>query len=87
MAAALYHELGYNVIVMLSSKLKHAAIGIETKENWLDIIKPENPDSIMKEYNGRKYLYCETTGDGYRIGHIKENESIQDFDIIGEIEA
>ena len=85
LTAALFHELGYNVIVMLSQKLQHAAIGIEGKEEWLNAIKPENPESIVREYNNKKYLYCETTGDGYRIGHIKDNESIQDFETIIEI--
>lgn len=87
LTAALFHELGYNVIVMLSQKLQHAAIGIEGKDEWLKAIKPEYPDSIVREYNNKKYLYCETTGDGYRIGHIKENDSIQDFETIVEIKA
>jgi len=87
LTAALFHELGYNVIVMLSQKLGHAAIGIELKEEWLDVIKPENPERVVREYNGKRYLYCETTGDGYKIGHIKENDSIQDFETIVEINA
>lgn len=87
LSAAILHELGYNVIVMLSQKLQHAAIGIEMKEEWLSIIMPENTESIVKEYNGRKYIYCETTGDGFRVGHIKENDSIQDFNTIVEIKA
>ena len=87
LTAALFHELGYNVIVMLSKKLQHAAIGIEGKEEWLNTIKPENSENIIREYNDKKYLYCETTGDGYRIGHIKENDSIQDFETIVEIKA
>ena len=38
LTAALFHELGYNVIFMLSEKLEHAAIGVEYKEEWLDQI-------------------------------------------------
>ena len=87
LTAALFHELGYNVIVMLSQKLQHAAIGIEGKDDWLNIINPANPDSVLREYNGKKYVYCETTGDGFRIGHIKENDSINDFETIVEIKA
>lgn len=87
LSVALFHELGYNVIFMLSQKLGHAAIGIELKEEWLDVIKPENPESVVRDYNGKRYLYCETTGDGYKIGHIKENDSIQDFETIVEIPA
>ena len=75
------------MFVMLSQKLQHAAIGIEMKEEWLNIIMPENPESVIKEYNSRKYIYCETTGDGYRIGHIRQTDTIQDFDTIVEIKA
>ena len=85
LTAALFHELGYNVIIMLSQKLGHAAIGIELKEEWLNEIKADNPERVVREYNGKRYLYCETTGDGYKIGHIKDNESIQDFETIVEI--
>ncbi|MCM1292069.1 MAG: hypothetical protein NC111_04515 [Bacteroides sp.] len=87
LTAALLHELGYNVIIMLSTKLKHAAIGVEGKSDWLPVIKPDDPQRVAREYNGRTYLYCETTGDGYRVGHIKDNESIQDFDTVVEIDA
>lgn len=85
LTAALFHELGYNVIFILSQKLGHAAIGVELKEGWLDVIKPESPERVVREYNGKRYLYCETTGDGYKIGHIKENDSIQDFETIVDI--
>lgn len=85
LTAALFHELGYNVIVMLSSKLQHAAIGIESKPEWLKAINPVDISAVQREYDGKKYLYCETTGDGFRIGKIKENESIQDFETIVEI--
>ena len=87
LTAALFHELGFNVIIMLSQKLQHAAIGIEYKEEWLPNIKVEDKETVIREYNGRKYLYCETTGDGYRVGQIKENSSIQDFETIVEINA
>ena len=87
LTAALFHELGYNVVVMLSQKLGHAAIGIELKDEWLDVIKPDNPERVVREHNGKRYLYCETTGYGYKIGHIKENDSIQDFETIVEVPA
>lgn len=87
LTAALFHELGYNVIMMLSTKLGHAAIGIECKEEWLSSIKNSNIDQVMREYNGKNYLYCETTGDGFRIGQIEDNSSIHDFETIVEIKA
>ncbi len=85
LTAALFHELGYNVIIMLSEKIGHAAIGVELKEEWLKDIKVEEEERVVREYNGKRYLYCETTGDGYKIGHIKEGDSIQDFETIIEL--
>jgi len=85
LTTALFHCLGYNVVFMLSQKLGHAAIGLEVNDEWLDDIKPDNIERIILPYNGRRYVYCETTGDGYRIGHINENDSILDFETIVEI--
>ena len=85
LTAALFHELGYNVIIMLSQKIGHAAIGVECKEEWLDNIESEKQEKVIRKYRGKNYLYCETTGDGYKIGNIKENDSIQDYETIVEI--
>lgn len=86
LTAALFHSLGYNVIFMLSpEKLKHAAIGIEAKEEWLHEINVDDLDTVLREYNGKRYLYCETTGDNFTVGKIKEGDSIQDFESIVEI--
>lgn len=85
LTCALYHSLGYNVIIMLSVKLGHAAIGIELEDEWLATINPADVNTVVREYNGKRYVYCETTGDGYRVGHIKEGDSIQDFETIIEI--
>ena len=87
LATALFHQLGYNMIVMLSQKLGHAAIGIEWKEDWKNALHIENSETVIRKYNGKKYLYCETTGDGYKMGQIVENTSIQDFETIVEINA
>lgn len=85
--AALFHELGYNVVIMLSQKKQHAAIGIECKDEWLEALKPENPEQVVREHNGKRYLYCETTGDNFKIGHIGENDSVQNYETIIEIPA
>ena len=87
LTAALFHELGYNVIIMLSQQIGHAAIGIEYKDDWLQAIGVEEPERVTREYNGKRYLYCETTGDGYRVGHIRDNDSIKDFETIVEYNA
>ncbi len=84
--AAICHELGYNVIIMLSEQLQHAAIGLEYHEDWVDHIEKDT-SRVLREHNGKTYVYCETTGDGYLIGHIRENESIQNFKTIIELPA
>lgn len=87
--AALFHSLGYNVIVMLSEKIGHAAIGIECKSEWLQLLKRKDADlreeTVIREHNGRYYLYCETTGDGFRVGHIDDESTVADFESIVEL--
>ena len=83
--AALFHALGYNVLILLSTDKGHAAIGLEFREDWRDLIKVEDVDSVLIEHNGRKYLYCETTGDGFRIGQTIEDDSVKNYDNIVEI--
>lgn len=87
LATALFHALGYNVIFLLSEKLQHMAIAIEWRDEWEDEIPMDSPESVIREYNGTKYVYCETTGDGFRIGHIKEDYSILDFETVVEVPA
>jgi hypothetical protein len=87
LVANILHSLGYNVIFMLSKKLKHAAIAVECKEEWFDTIGRENIDNIVLEHNGRRYVFCESTGEGNGVGCIKEGSSIKDFDKIIELLA
>jgi len=86
LAAALFLSLGYKVVFLLSTKLKHAAIGVECKDqSLLTQLNMTNIEDSVLDYNGTKYIYCETTGDGFRLGQVKENESIKDFETILEL--
>lgn len=85
LAVAILHELGYNVVMMLSKKLGHAAIAVECKEEWLEQLAISEPEKVVREYNNRNYIYCETTGDGNKVGDIKEGENIQDFESLVEV--
>lgn len=85
LTAALFHALGHNVVIMLSAERGHAAIGLEFHEEWRDQIHVDDFDSVLFDYNGRKYLYCETTGDGFRIGHIIAGDTVKNYEIIVEI--
>ena len=86
LTAALFLSLGYKVLFMISEKLKHAAIGVECKDTeWLSHLVAPNIDDVTRDHNGTLYLYCETTGDGYHVGQINENESMKDFEHIIEL--
>ena len=85
LAANILHCLGYNVIFLLSQKLKHAAMAVECKDAWLDVIPSDKLGNAILEYNGIRYIYCESTGEGNMIGCIKEGESIKDFEKIVEL--
>jgi hypothetical protein len=84
LAAMLYHVMGYKVIFMMSNKLEHAAIAIECDESLMQKIPEENRSTTIREYNGTQYVFCETTGDGHRIG-ISQDTNIQDFETIVEL--
>jgi len=85
LTASLFLALGYNVLFMLSQKLQHAAIAVECKDAWIDMLGIDNPANVIREYNGKKYIYCETTGDGFQLGKIKDTDSIHDFETIVEL--
>ena len=87
LAASILHCLDYNVLFLLSNKLKHAALAVECKEEWFDLIGRDNIENIKFEHNGRNYVYCESTGEGNRVGFIKEGDSIKDFETIVELPA
>jgi|GEM_PF-618429 len=85
LAAGLFLSLGYKTVFLISQKLSHAAVAVECKDpEWLSHLLSK-PEDVVLEHNGVTYLYCETTGDGYHIGQIKENESIHDFETVFEL--
>ena len=84
LAAMLYHVMGYKVIFMMSNKLQHAAIAIECDESLMAKIPEENRSTTIREYNNTRYVFCETTCDGHRIG-ISQDTNIQDFETIVEL--
>lgn len=85
LTAALLSALGFKVIIMLSQKLQHAGIGVEYNPEWKGYIHAADIDTVLRVHNGTSYLYCETTGDGFKVGQIEKNQSIQDFETIVEI--
>ncbi|MDE7350821.1 MAG: hypothetical protein K2N25_07120, partial [Muribaculaceae bacterium] len=84
LTVALFRELGYKALFMMSEKYGHAAVGVEYKPVLKSALGVTG-DNVVREHNGIEYLYCETTGDGFRLGDIKEGDTIQDFEQVLEI--
>lgn len=80
LAATLFHLMGYNVLFLISYRLAHAAICVEYDERWKALLQ-NNMSSVVTEYEGRKYVYCETTSDNFRIGGISPEFKVNDFEI------
>jgi hypothetical protein len=85
LTANILHQLGYNVVYLLSSELKHAAIAVECKPEWLEIIGEDCKGLLT--YNDKQYVYCESTGSGNRVGNIREGDSITAFETIIDFPA
>ena len=70
---------------MISVKLAHAAIGVELPASVLEQIDFKDRERALREYNGHTYVYCETTGDGFRVGVVDEGQSIHEFETLVEL--
>lgn len=80
LASMILFFLGYNIVYLSSSKQKHSAIGVELDKNpWVENYSDLKTDSIVS-VNHHQYVYCETTGDGYRIGKLVNDMRIDDFE-------
>lgn len=86
LAATLFHLMGYKVLFLMSHSHEHAAIGLEYSEHW-NLLLPDRQriDQVLTTYNGKRYVFCETTSDGFRIGAISRHQSVEDFAEIVEI--
>lgn len=86
LAATLFHLMGYNVLFLISYRLEHAAICIEYDQRWKALLQ-DAPKNVTTEIDGRKYVYCETTSDHFRIGGISSEYTVSDFEIKIELRA
>ena len=60
LAAAILDKMGYDVALLLLRKAQHMAVGISLPAAY----------GSYYEYQGKKYYYLETTGDGWQIGQF-----------------
>ncbi len=59
LAAAVLRRLGHEVLPLLTPG--HAALGIAA---------PTEVEGVFVVYEGRRYYYCETTSEGWRVGQL-----------------
>lgn len=67
LAAALMRSLGYPVLVLISAAASHAAVAVG---GIPDFGGTADPFTIIHE--GKRYYFCETTGDGWRVGQATD---------------
>jgi hypothetical protein len=77
----MYYLMGYDVLLLMSKQIGHAAVGVSVKESSTeDLINRDNLDDVTVEINGKRYYYCETTTDGFLIGDIQEGFTVDKFE-------
>lgn len=67
LAAALYQVLGFKVAYVMT--LTHAAVAVAFKDAIYEKFYQECGEGLLYK-NGYLYFFCETTGDGFRIGDL-----------------
>lgn len=90
LAAALMWCMGFNSAFLMSVKLGHAALGVECSADTITSVRealeargvPFVEDDVVVEHEGIRYLFCETTGDGFKLGQIETGCSVKDFETI-----
>ncbi|HZG54643.1 MAG TPA: transglutaminase domain-containing protein [Pyrinomonadaceae bacterium] len=81
LAAALMRSLGYPVLVLISANAAHAAIAVGGIPDF-----GEAGDPFTIEHKGRRYYFCETTGDGWRVGQATDVSSQMRSEVEGFVD-
>lgn len=94
LAAMLLQEQGHDTLFVASTMKEHAGAAIKVdSKSWIGKIYNLNDNDYQTltpsfiEHNNHQYLYCETSGDGYKIGQFPEGIGPNDFDIKVEMIA
>lgn len=80
LAAFLFKECGYETLILLSATYKHAALAVECNSALAQLLESVNVSGVTLEHEGKTYIFCESTGDGFKIGQMANNETIDCFD-------
>lgn len=68
LAASLFHNAGLRVLYLVSEN--HAAVAVQCQPEWFGDWSNPYVKQGLKFYDGYYYYFCETTGDGFRVGDI-----------------
>ena len=84
LAGSMYYLMGYDVLYASSTKLGHTLIGLKLDPDLLAQygIVMDNDNTL--EYNNSRYIVCETTHEGFKIGKVAEGDSASKFDVVVE---
>ncbi len=68
---SIVREMGYGVVLLRFDQAHHMAAGVRISQ---DVVAGWNRDYALTYYvsEGKLYAYCETTGEGWRIGEKPE---------------
>ena len=75
LAALLFHNAGLRVLYIASDN--HAAVAVQCQPEWFGDWSNPYVEQGLKFYEGKYYYFCETTGDGFRVGDT--NDDIDKF--------
>ncbi|MBO4332138.1 MAG: hypothetical protein J5875_03135 [Paludibacteraceae bacterium] len=82
LASLLFKECGFDTLFLASSVYQHAALAIECDKDMLEALATAKFQATTLSYLDETFLFCETTGDGYKIGQIAVDEKIELFDLV-----
>lgn len=88
LAVALFSACGYKSLFLISSVYEHAALAVACNSETMALLKGVVGEDIATiDYKGKTFLFCETTGDGFKIGQISEGNSTDKFEFIIDFSA
>ncbi len=90
LTALLLNQLEYDTLFLSSSAQGRSALAVKIiGKTWTDILfgSEEECEKATILHEGYKYIFCEPSGDGFRIGQLPEDIRLDDFDVRVEIPA
>ncbi|MCR5568481.1 MAG: hypothetical protein K6G31_04320 [Paludibacteraceae bacterium] len=82
LASQLFKECGFDTLFLISTTYQHAALAVACDQELLDLLNNARVNATKLVHNGVEYLFCETTGDGFKVGQIVDGEDVAQFDLI-----